>query len=111
MKSAKIDNNEGLKYDEEKLRYDLLPPELLEEVAKILTHGAKKYSPRNWEKGFTWGRPYGALQRHLWAWWNGEDRDLETGESHLSHAACCIAFLLAFEKRGTGTDDRPSSKP
>jgi len=102
----KNENESGKKYDQGKTRYDLLPPELLEETAKILTFGADKYGPRNWEKGFDWSRPYAALQRHLWAWWSGEDTDPETGESHLAHAACCVAFLITFEQRDVGHDDR-----
>jgi len=54
-----------------------------------------------------WGRPYAALRRHMAAWWSGEDNDPETGLSHLSHAACCLAFLVAYEARGVGNDDRP----
>lgn len=97
----------AIKYDQEKNRLELIPPELITEVGKILTFGAVKYSERNWELGMDWGRVYGALQRHLWAWWVGEDTDPETGESHLAHAACCIAFLIAYEQRGVGNDDRP----
>ena len=101
---------EAVKYDTEKIRLDLIPPELIFEVGKILDIGAKKYESRNWEKGFDWGRVYAALQRHLWAWWNGEDKDPETGESHLSHAAANLAFLIAFESRNKGNDDRPTSQ-
>lgn len=97
---------EGRKDDNGKPRYDLIAPELLEDVSKVLTFGAKKYEPRNWEKGMSWGRVFSGAMRHLWAWWGGEDRDKETGLSHLAHAACCIMFLLAYEKRGAGTDDR-----
>lgn len=99
----------GVKHDDGKIRYELLPPELLEEVSKVLTFGAKKYSSRNWELGIEWSRVYGALQRHLWTWWDGnkDDLDDETKYSHLAHAACCIAFLLTFEKRKIGDDDRP----
>ena len=97
----------GEKFDSDKLRYELLPPELLEETARVLTFGAEKYSDRNWELGMAWSRPFAALMRHMWAWWGGEDKDPETGYSHLAHAACCIAFLVAYERRGTGTDNRP----
>lgn len=96
----------GIKYDKDKTRYELIPPELLESVACILTSGAKKYGDRNWEKGMLWSRVFGALMRHLWAWWRGENKDKETGKSHLHHAACCIAFLIAYEERNTGKDDR-----
>lgn len=98
----------GIKYDSGKIRYDLLPPELLEAVADILTFGAQKYSARNWELGMDWSRPFGALMRHMWAWWRGEVKDPETGKSHLWHAGCCIAFLIAYEARSIGNDDRPT---
>ncbi len=97
---------EGRKDDTGKVRFDLLPPELLFAVANILTFGAKKYSDRNWEKGMSWGRVFGACMRHMWAWWRGDKADDETGYSHLWHAGCCIAFLIAYEERGIGEDDR-----
>lgn len=103
---AVAESKVGVKFDEGKPRMDLLPPELLTEVAKVLTFGANKYSERNWEKGMDWGRVYGALQRHLNAWASREGCDKETGFSHLSHAACCIAFLIAYEKRNVGEDTR-----
>lgn len=99
--------SEGRKFDDGKPRYDLLPPEMLEAAAAVLTYGANKYGERNWEAGMAWGRPFAALMRHMWAWWRGEDSDPETGYSHLWHALCCIAFLVAYEARGAGTDDRP----
>lgn len=96
----------GVKHDIGKPRYELIAPEFLHGLAEILTFGAEKYDDRNWEKGMAWGRPFGALQRHLWAWWNGEEIDAETGKSHLHHAACCLMFLSAYEARGIGVDDR-----
>lgn len=102
--------DEGRKDDGGKTPYDLLAPEMLEDVAKVLAFGAGKYAPRNWEKGMRWGRVFGAAMRHLWAWWRGEKADPETGLSHLAHAACCVMFLLAYEARGVGEDDRPVSE-
>lgn len=97
----------AVKHDQGKVRLDLMPPEIILAVGDILTFGQKKYGARNWERGMEWGRVFGALQRHLWAWWGGEDLDEETGRSHLWHAACCITFLVAYEMRGVGEDDRP----
>lgn len=102
-----IDDAEGRKDDGGKARYDLIPPEIEEAIAKGLAFGAAKYGERNWEKGMNWGRPFAALRRHMAAWWCGEANDPETGMSHLHHAACNIAFLIAFEQRKIGTDDRP----
>jgi hypothetical protein len=102
-----LDAKEGVKFDDDKTPYELLPPELLHGVAQVLKFGAIKYSARNWELGMAWSRPFGALMRHMWAWWRGEDVDPETGMSHLWHAGCCIAFLMAYEERSIGADDRP----
>lgn len=109
-------NKEGVKFDNDKARIELVPPEMIFATAEILTFGAKKYADRNWERGMSWGRVFGALMRHLWAWWGGQgpttrnfalgDLDDETGFSHLWHAACCVSFLVAYEERGVGKDDR-----
>lgn len=103
--------SEGMKKDEGKPRWELIAYDAVEGVAKVLTFGANKYSARNWEKGIAYGRVFGAVMRHLWKWWQGEDKDAETGLSHLDHAATEIMFLSAYEKRGkNGTiqDDRPN---
>ena len=97
---------EGRKDDSSKPRPELIAPEIIDELSKVLAFGAKKSADRNWELGMNWSRPFGALMRHLWSWWKGEDEDEETGLSHLSHAACCIMFLIAYESRNSGTDDR-----
>lgn len=101
----------GVKADTGKLRYDLLAPEALEGTAKVLTFGAQKYSDRNWEQGIKYSRVFGALMRHMWAWWRGEDLDAETRLSHLHHAACCIHFLQAYwERNMVSFDDRPTKQ-
>jgi hypothetical protein len=101
------DMSEGIKFDGGKIRYDLLSPEFLEETAKVLTFGAQKYGDRNWELGMDWHRPFGALMRHLWSWWRGEDYDQESGLHHLSHAACNLQFLVTYAIRNKGRDTRP----
>ncbi len=97
----------GRKDDTGKVRMELIPPEIKVALGTILGFGATKYDDRNWEKGMDWSRCYGALERHMTAWWSGENSDAETGESHLWHALCCISFLVAYERRGVGKDDRP----
>jgi hypothetical protein len=89
---------EGKKYDNGKAQYGLLPPLALEDLVKVLTFGAQKYSPDNWRYVEDAERRYfDAAQRHLWAWKRGELEDEESGESHLAHALCCIMFLLEIE--------------
>jgi hypothetical protein len=99
---------EGRKDDGHKAPYHLIAPELLEATARVLDFGANKYAARNWELGMYWSRPFAAMMRHMWAWWRGERADPETGMSHLWHAACCVMFLIAYEDRAAGTDDRPA---
>lgn len=100
-------SDEGVKFDDGKLPWHLMPGDALEEILYILQFGANKYAERNWEKGMNWSRCFGALMRHMWKWWMGEHTDPETGRSHLAHAGCCILFLIAYEKRNIGKDDRP----
>lgn len=98
--------NEGLKFDDNKLPLELLPTQALEEIAKVLAHGREKYAAWNWAKGFRWSRLIGAALRHLYAWARGEDKDPESGISHLAHLGCCVVFLLQHEISGLGEDDR-----
>lgn len=98
-----------LRMDAGKTRYDLLPPDALEEIAKVFTVGAKKYSDNNWQRGMNYSRFFSAAMRHLWKWWAGQDKDEETGYSHMAHAAFNVMALLAHELRGmTLFDDRPN---
>ncbi len=90
----------GYKEDKGKLRYDLLPPYALDELAKVYTYGANKYTDNNWRKGMKWGRIYAALMRHLWKFWAGEDRDKESGILHLSHALWGVVTLLEYCDNG-----------
>lgn len=102
---------EGIKHDQHKIRWDLVPYDAVNEIAKVLTFGASKYEARNWEKGMDWSRAFGALQRHLTRWFHGQDKDKETRLTHLSNAGCCLFFLLSWELRQVGKDDRPKLDP
>jgi len=96
----------ALKFDEDKPSMNLLSRIALEETAKVMDFGKEKYDAHNWRKGFAWSRPLSAAMRHLMAFNDGEDKDPESGLSHLAHAACCIMFLLEFEKTHQELDDR-----
>lgn len=91
-------------------RFDLIPPRALEEVAKVYGYGTRKYAPRNWEKGYAWSWSYAALQRHLMAFWRGEDTDVESGLPHLAHAAWHCLTLLTFCENYKEKDDRSRLK-
>lgn len=96
---------QGVKFDTDKPRMDLLDTHAIEELAKVLTFGAKKYDAHNWRKGISKTRLIAAALRHLFAYLGGQDLDPETGLSHAAHAMCCCMFLLGLEHR-TDLDDR-----
>ena len=89
--------HQGIKHDSGKPRFDLIPADALEEVAKVYTVGATKYGDRNWEKGLSYGRLFGAIMRHSWRWWRGEKDDKETKLHHLSSVIFCALGLLHYE--------------
>ncbi len=103
-----MDGTQPQKFDGQKVMLQLLPVDALEEIGRVLTFGAVKYAPGNWAtgKGFAWSRLFGGLLRHLFAWARGEDKDPESGLSHLAHAGCMLLFLLAHVLRNHGHDDR-----
>lgn len=102
-------NLQGLKYDQEKPRWELLAYDVIEAVVRVLTFGAIKYTARNWEKGIKFSRVFAATMRHLIAFWRGEDNDPETGLCHLDQAICELMFMSAYHKRGMKEfDDRPT---
>jgi len=87
-------------------RFDLLPYDALLLVAEHFGKGASKYQDRNWERGYDWGLSMAALQRHLAAFWSGEDVDEETGSFHLQAVVFHALALLTFQIRDLGTDSR-----
>ena len=91
----------GTKYDQDKLQYSLIPPYALEQVAKNLTVGLKKYKERNnWKKVEGAEQRYlDALYRHLEAHRRGEVYDPDSSVPDMLHMAAVAVnamFLLEF---------------
>lgn len=97
---------ETKKHDQGKVDISLIDSGFVQGVSRILMFGAEKYERDNWRLGTDWNRTYSATQRHMQAWWDGEDTDPETGESHLYHAACNLMFLDYWQRKGKGNDNR-----
>ena len=91
-------------------RFDLIPAEPLEELARVYGRGAKKYQDDNWRKGYSWKLSFGAMMRHAWAFWRGESHD-ELGNHHLACAAWHCFTLMWYEQNRKSLDDRPKSNP
>lgn len=105
------EQGQGMKFDQDKPRMDLLDAYATEELAKVLTFGAKKYAPHNWRKGISYARLIAAALRHIYAFARGEDHDPETGLPHPAHAMCCMMFLIWMMKERRDQDDRWKAEP
>jgi hypothetical protein len=110
-----VDKSEvaGLRYNNGKVMYELIPPEALEALAIHYTQaggppgGPAKYPIRNWEKGMAWVVCFAALMRHSWKWMRGEDYDQETGTHHMICAAWNCFAIFSYYTWQIGEDDRP----
>jgi hypothetical protein len=100
----------GTKLDARKNRYDLISADALDELARVYSIGAAKYTDRQWEQGIQFGRVFAAMMRHSWKWMRGEELDQEDGQRHLASVAWCALALLHYSlnpvKYGK-FDDRP----
>lgn len=99
-------DNGGLRYNDGKVRFDLLPPEALWELANLYTKGAIKYADRNWERGMSWGKCFASMMRHAWSFWRGEEIDEETGVHHMIAVAWNAFAIYTYSIRKIGIDDR-----
>lgn len=95
----------GYKNDEKdsKIRWELVPLDLIEWVAKVYTFGSKKYKPYTWQKigcmadgTDEFQRYKAALLRHLVAHEKGEFLDPESNLPHLAHVLWNAISLLYF---------------
>ena len=106
IKASQTATTGGRKFDGGKLRYGLLPPLALKATVEILTFGAEKYEPDNWKHVPDSKRRYfDAMQRHIWAWKEGEQDDPESGKNHLAHALCCLMFLYEHDVKYSVQND------
>lgn len=88
----------GMKHDEAKPRFDLIPPIAELEVAKVLEYGASKYDANNWRYVENpQARYMAAARRHINAWMQNESYDAESGLPHLAHAITSLMFILELE--------------
>lgn len=115
------------RYNKGKLRYELISPTLLKELAKVYTMGAEKYTEYNefgiivddgadnWRKGQLWKENASSIIRHLEKFRDGEDFDTDWPKElldkygptyHLANAAWGIGCLLEFYKTHPELDNR-----
>lgn len=106
----RILQTQGHKDDAGKPRFDLIPMEVMLELAKLYTLGAKKYDDHNWKKGLSYSRTHSAMMRHFVFWWLGEDIDPDNGQHHLDSViwnAIALRYFELHRDKYKQFDDRP----
>jgi len=94
-----------------KSRWSLLPWRQMEQVVKVFTLGAIKYSDNNWQCVKPRSRYVDALMRHFVLYYDGEkfDTDLfgryKIKVSHLACLVCNALFLMWFEDNERHDDE------
>ncbi|MDD3965320.1 MAG: DUF5664 domain-containing protein [Candidatus Moranbacteria bacterium] len=100
---GKAPGDPGAKLDSGKNRLGLVLGDFaraLEEVGRVGTFGAAKYSPRGWvEVPNGIDRYHDALYRHLLSYAKDDLRDKDSGLLHLSHACWNSLALLDLTLR------------
>lgn len=91
-----------------KVPLSLLPVAGLIHEAMAMRDGAGKYGPHNWREYPVIASIYvDACQRHIMAWFDGEECAADSGQHHLGHAKACLGILLDAMENGKLSDDRP----
>ncbi len=86
-----------LKYDEDKPRLDLVPPDAIIAIGTIMTYGLNKYFEGGWKQVEPW-RYRAAMMRHIVEYLREPyGVDIESGYKHLWHIICNAAFLCELE--------------
>jgi len=79
--------------NQEKVKLSLIDLSALEDCAKVLDFGAKKYSRDNWQKGLVLTEILDSMLRHIADLRNGEYIDIESGLPHIGHIQANSMFL------------------
>lgn len=93
-----------------KARLSLVPPSSMVYQALAMEDGANKYGAYNWRTKEVKASIYvEACQRHLLAWFDGEEVASDSQKPHLAHAIACIGILIDAKETGQLVDDRPEN--
>lgn len=87
----------------------LIPVKFILALARHYGVGSQKYAKNNWRLGYDWEFSYNSAQRHLMAFWDGEDIDPDTGSPHVIAAAWHCAALHTFMAEHPELDSRWST--
>jgi len=93
IEAETITYDNGASESKTELRFDLIPPDEIATIAKVLGQGAVKYGDDNWKALPTWTHLNHALQ-HIFAYLANDKSD-----DHLSHAATRLIFAMWSDKK------------
>lgn len=103
------DDNPKTALGEAKPKLSDTPTIGIRQMGQVFTMGAAKYGRFNWrEHTVSSSVYYDAAQRHLMAWFDGEDLDPESGLPHLAHVMACVNIVLDAQAHGKLNDNRPT---
>ena len=95
-----------------KVPQSVLPSGPIMEMGLGMMEGALKYGAHNYRAiGVRASVYYDAAERHLKAFWEGEDIDPDSGLPHIVKAMCCLCVLRDSQIINNWVDDRPPSYP
>ena len=85
-----------------------VPAPVLGEIGVAMLEGSLKYGYYNFRKtDISATTYYDAVNRHMSAWWEGEDIDPDSGLSHVVKAAASLILLRDAMINYRLEDDRP----
>ena len=105
-----VDNNPKARLGALKAPLHLVPPSVKIALSEALADGATKYGAYNWrDEPISVSTYKGGLERHMDAYWDGEEFAEDSGVHHLYHALANIALMIDARSVGTLVDDRPTA--
>jgi len=89
-------------------QYTSVPSTFIWGVGVAMLEGSLKYGRSNYRASGVRASVYvDAAKGHIDQWWEGEDKDPDTGLSHLIKAAASLAVIIDAEMNNNFLDDRP----
>lgn len=89
------------RFNQSKLRWNLVDFQSTAEMLKVLEFGANKYAPDNWKKGLHREETLESIQRHLIELFNNKEFDDESKLHHMGHIMCNAMFYLYHHRNNS----------
>lgn len=96
LKLESATKKEAMRFNEGKEKWGLVNFEALKPMVQVLMYGAKKYEPRNWEKGLSKEEILESMLRHVFELLKGNLIDSESNYPHIGHIMCNALFYSYF---------------